>query len=55
MIEHKPNPVTNVKLEGKVYKHDTKGRVWLPERFQQFNPVEEKPKIKKEKKKCKNN
>ncbi len=53
LIEHRPIPKTNVKIEGKEYecKH---GSVYLPERFEQFNPVdepiEEKP-IKKTKKK----
>ncbi|MCP4988488.1 MAG: hypothetical protein GY928_21290 [Colwellia sp.] len=53
LIEHRPIPKTNVKIEGKEYecKH---GSVYLPERYEQFNPVdepiEEKP-IKKTKKK----
>ncbi len=40
LIEHRPVPVTNVKIEGKEYecKH---GSVYLPERYPQFNPVDE--------------
>ncbi len=53
LIEHRPNPKTNVTIgegENKVeYKCNAQGRLWLPERFKQFNPVEEIKKPKKKK------
>ncbi|MCP4990794.1 MAG: hypothetical protein GY928_33575 [Colwellia sp.] len=54
LIEHRPNPKTNVTFgEGKdkvEYKCDARGKLMLPIRIENLNPVEEeeiKPKKKK--------
>jgi len=41
MYKHKPIPVTNVKIGDKVYNCNAQGIVELPERYEQFNPIEE--------------
>ena len=46
MIEHKPEPRTDVKIKGEVYKCNVHGIVMLPDSYPQFNPV-----VKKKKKK----
>ena len=53
MIEHRPNPKTNVKIGETVYRCSAKGVLMLPEKIEKYNPViveekeaEEKPKTK---------
>jgi hypothetical protein len=41
MYKHKPIPVTNVKIGEVVYNCNAQGIVELPERYEQFNPIEE--------------
>ncbi len=51
MIKHRPKPVTNVEIDGKVYRANSQGIVELPTAYEQFNPIEApKKKPKKEKK-----
>jgi len=45
MIKHKPNPITDVKIKGIIYKCKN-GILELPEAYPRFNPVEVKKKQK---------
>ena len=49
MYKHKPIPMTNVKIGDKVYNCNAQGIVELPERYEQFNPMEELTIVKKKK------
>ena len=49
MYEHKPSPITDVRIGKETYKCNVHGVVMLPEIYPQFNPVEKpKKKTKKE-------
>ena len=50
MIKHKPKPTTNVKIGDKIYKCNGLGVVYLPERYERFNPLDKKVSIKKDNK-----
>lgn len=47
MIKHKPKPKCNVVIGNKTYKANGQGIVELPDRYEQFNPIEEPKKKKK--------
>lgn len=44
MIKHKPEPRTNIKIDGVVYKCDCYGFVYLPKEVARFNPIIKKKK-----------
>ena len=48
MIEHRPNPKTDVKIGKEIFKCNVHGVVMLPDIYPQFNPVENPKKKKKE-------
>ena len=50
MYKHKPTPMTDVKIDDKVYNCNAQGIVELPEIYKQFNPIQEVKTKKKESK-----